>query len=200
MNDAELELVIQQPRLPASLASPVPSRGRAVGAWEEHGGISRCSNASVVSIVVAWPPLIRQTARRPRRASPLVPVHQLSALLLQLLALPRSFCYRGTVRRRCGLRARRSTGPLLPLASLRPSRARQPPCPRRRWSQMLSCRRRMPRSHRKTDCEKALSSAWKLPEASGRLWNHPTLGATLKCLTMLVAHPTLEENAGDVAQ
>ena len=111
MNDAELELVSQQPRLPASLASPVPSRGRAVGAWEEHGGISRCSNASVVSIVIAWPPLIRQTARRPRRASPLVPVHQLSALLLQLLALPRSFCYRGTVRRRCGLRARRSTGP-----------------------------------------------------------------------------------------
>ena len=100
MNDAELELVSQQPRLPASLASPVPSRGRAVGAWEEHGGISRCSNASVVSIVVAWPPLIRQTARRPCRASPLVPVHQLSALLLQLLALPRSFCYRGTVRRR----------------------------------------------------------------------------------------------------
>ena len=97
MNDAELELVSQQPRLPASLASPVPSRGRAVGAWEEHGGISRCSNASVVSIVVAWPPLIRQTARRPRRASPLVPVHQLSALLLQLLALPRSFCYRGTM-------------------------------------------------------------------------------------------------------
>ena len=154
MNDAELELVIQQPRLPASLASPVPSRGRAVGAWEEHGGISRCSNASVVSIVVAWPPLIRQTARRPRRASPLVPVHQLSALLLQLLALPRSFCYRGTVRRRCGLRARRSTGPPLPLASPRPSRARQPPCPRRRWSRMLSCRRRMPRSRWKMDCEK----------------------------------------------
>ena len=88
MNDAELELVSQQPRLPASLASPVPSRGRAVGAWEEHGGICRCSNASVVSIVVAWPPLIRQTARRPCRASPLVPVHQLSAMLPQLLALP----------------------------------------------------------------------------------------------------------------
>ena len=88
MNDAELELVSQQPRLPASLASPVPSRGRAVGAWEEHGGISRCSNASVVSIVVAWPPLIRQTARQPRRASPLVPVHQLSTLLPRLLALP----------------------------------------------------------------------------------------------------------------
>ena len=183
MNDAELELVSQQPRLPASLASPVPSRGRAVGAWEEHGGISRCSNASVVSIVVAWPPLIRQTARRPRRASPLVPVHQLSALLPQLLALlPR---------------------PLLPrdcMPPLRPSRARQPPCPRRRWSRMLSCRRRMPRSHRKTDCEKALSSAWKLSEASGRLWNRPTLGVTLKCLTTSVAHPTLEENTGDVGQ